>query len=429
MKNLLLKSIPLIILFIIGFAQNNSSILSSHQNLEWNIISEVPGGMNEIYFIDSTNGWVIGDYGEIYVTEDGGISWVSQISRTENKLRSICFIDDSIGFASGYNRTLIYTKNKGNTWTPIPLVSDSGTIYNSFCADTDHNIYFITNYGEVYCSEDSGTSWYNKYNFNIWGFNHIDFSNYPICFAKRGMIGSFYKSTDGGNSWVNLYTPSPLGSEIYFMNGDIGWAAEDWTLSSIWHDSLSVHITLNGGQTWVRQSTLPGIFLHNIKFVDTFEGWATQATKIYYSPDSSQSWFCQFDTDSIGYIKDIFFLNERNGWTLTSQGKIIKYGVPIQVSIDKSVNNYTDEYIIYQNYPNPFNPSTKISYSISNSGFVTLKIYDLLGKEVQTLVNEFQNTGLYAVDFNASDLSSGIYIYKFQVGNDFFETKKMLFLR
>lgn len=83
---------------------------------------------------------------------------------------------------------------------------------------------------------------------------------------------------------------------------------------------------------------------------------------------------------------------------------------------------------LLQNYPNPFNPSTKISYSIPNSDFVTLKIYDILGKEIQTLINEFQNNGTYSINFNGTKLSSGIYLYKLQLG-DFVEQKKMLLMQ
>jgi hypothetical protein len=89
----------------------------------------------------------------------------------------------------------------------------------------------------------------------------------------------------------------------------------------------------------------------------------------------------------------------------------------------------TTDYVLNQNYPNPFNPSTRISYSIRNSDFVVLKIYDVLGREIQTPVSEFQKTGTYSVRFDARELSSGIYFYKLQVGTDFLETKKMLLVR
>jgi hypothetical protein len=87
------------------------------------------------------------------------------------------------------------------------------------------------------------------------------------------------------------------------------------------------------------------------------------------------------------------------------------------------------EFQLSQNYPNPFNPTTKISYSIPKSGFVTLKIYDLLGKEVQTLVADFKAVGSYSLEIDAGELSSGIYFYRLQSADGFVATQKMLLLR
>ncbi len=85
-------------------------------------------------------------------------------------------------------------------------------------------------------------------------------------------------------------------------------------------------------------------------------------------------------------------------------------------------------YEISQNYPNPFNPATTINYQLPQTGFVTLKIYDILGKEVATLVNEQKNQGRYSVNFNASHLASGVYIYQLSV-NDYVSSKKMLLIK
>lgn len=86
------------------------------------------------------------------------------------------------------------------------------------------------------------------------------------------------------------------------------------------------------------------------------------------------------------------------------------------------------EYALYQNYPNPFNPTTTINYQIKEDGLVTLKIYDVLGSEVKTLVNEDKTKGRYAFNFNASDLASGVYIYQLRV-NDFVSSKKLMLLK
>jgi hypothetical protein len=79
--------------------------------------------------------------------------------------------------------------------------------------------------------------------------------------------------------------------------------------------------------------------------------------------------------------------------------------------IDSLINLVTTTPVIYslsQNYPNPFNPSTKIDYSLLKQSFVSIKIFDVLGREVKTLINEFKNTGYYSIEFNASELSSGV---------------------
>lgn len=88
-----------------------------------------------------------------------------------------------------------------------------------------------------------------------------------------------------------------------------------------------------------------------------------------------------------------------------------------------------EEFELYNNYPNPFNAKTKISYSIPQSGIVVLKIYNMLGREIHTLVNEFQPEGKYSFDFDARELSSGVYFYQLKVGNRFSETRKMLYIK
>ncbi|HMN25154.1 MAG TPA: T9SS type A sorting domain-containing protein [Ignavibacteriaceae bacterium] len=108
-----------------------------------------------------------------------------------------------------------------------------------------------------------------------------------------------------------------------------------------------------------------------------------------------------------------------------SVGTMVQGGLPYKIVSDQQNNVKPDKYSLNQNYPNPFNPSTIISYSIKEEGLVTLKVYDILGKEIATLVNENKPAGIYETEFNASQLPSGIYIYKIQAGS-FTDVKKML---
>ncbi|MBI5403004.1 MAG: T9SS type A sorting domain-containing protein [Ignavibacteriae bacterium] len=103
--------------------------------------------------------------------------------------------------------------------------------------------------------------------------------------------------------------------------------------------------------------------------------------------------------------------------------------------INKTGNEIPDKYSLSQNYPNPFNPTTNIKYQITDNKFVTLKVYDILGKEIATLVNEKLNAGEYVSEFNGSGLPSGVYFYRLSVEDplrqmvDFSETKKMLMIK
>jgi hypothetical protein len=100
-------------------------------------------------------------------------------------------------------------------------------------------------------------------------------------------------------------------------------------------------------------------------------------------------------------------------------------------SVKKNENIQITDFKLYQNYPNPFNPSTVISYQLSVNSYITLKIYDILGREVATLVDEYKEAGIYEVEFNVAQtisLCSGVYFYTIQAG-DYLETKKMILLR
>jgi len=103
------------------------------------------------------------------------------------------------------------------------------------------------------------------------------------------------------------------------------------------------------------------------------------------------------------------------------------------VDINNGNTELINDFYLYQNYPNPFNPTTKITYSIPVSGNVKIKIFDMTGREIKTLINDFRNTGSYDIEFNGSNLSSGVYFYKLDAtgkdGNDFVMTKRMILLK
>ena len=138
-------------------------------------------------------------------------------------------------------------------------------------------------------------------------------------------------------------------------------------------------------------------------------------------------------TSRTGEFTQVTFSNNVIGYIqYNSNGSQIVIGDPNSIGEESDFNNVPDTYELAQNYPNPFNPITKIRYSIPNVGSglaqTVLKVYDVLGNEVATLVDEFREAGSYEVEFDASSLSSGIYFYKLHSGS-FVEIKKMLLLK
>jgi hypothetical protein len=138
-----------------------------------------------------------------------------------------------------------------------------------------------------------------------------------------------------------------------------------------------------------------------------------------------------WDRDSLSIVVFV----QSTGSMTVYQSETIGYNDLAIVGVEDNGLNPT-QFILEQNYPNPFNPSTSINYSISASSFITLKVYNVLGKEITTLVNEEKPAGSYEVNFSAEDLTSGIYFYKLQVGDPesssgggFAETKKMVLLK
>ena len=113
-----------------------------------------------------------------------------------------------------------------------------------------------------------------------------------------------------------------------------------------------------------------------------------------------------------------------NPWSL----QLSKYSLPGITAVKEESSRIPEKFSLSQNYPNPFNPSTDISFSVPQSGEVTLKIYDLLGREVATLINKELNAGTYSTKFEAGNLASGVYIYRLSARN-FSSTKKMVLLK
>ena len=158
-------------------------------------------------------------------------------------------------------------------------------------------------------------------------------------------------------------------------------------------------------------------------------GTAVGETGIMFNTtDGGENWQVEFSPTKIDLLK-IKYSKKGNGIILGKEGVILgsKSGVISGFDFNEILTS-PKEFYLNQNYPNPFNPNTKIQFTINGIQLVSLKVFDLLGREVATLVNEEKSPGTYEVTWNALGLPSGVYFYQLRSGS-FVDTRKMLLLR
>ena len=171
-----------------------------------------------------------------------------------------------------------------------------------------------------------------------------------------------------------------------------------------------------------------------LSFRTASEGWSPLGFSgtMMYTLDSGESWSSIFSPDSIP-MHDVMFSDKRHGFMVGAEGRILKYNTAILDVKEHSSGSIPSNNHLLQNYPNPFNPKTDLRFGITQSGLVTLKIYNILGDEIATLVNENKEAGKYSIEWNAENVPSGLYFYRLSVernGIPFYnETKKMVLLK
>ena len=154
--------------------------------------------------------------------------------------------------------------------------------------------------------------------------------------------------------------------------------------------------------------------------------WVVQGSTIVYSSNNGVNWSNVYTSPHPNYTHITKSKTGSAMWAITSSGGI-SY-TPGSVGIKRISSEIPENYLLNQNFPNPFNPSTNIKYDLPKNSFVKLVVFDALGREVETLVNEKLNAGSYQVDWNASQYPSGVYFYSL-ITDGFNETKKMIMIK
>jgi hypothetical protein len=167
------------------------------------------------------------------------------------------------------------------------------------------------------------------------------------------------------------------------------------------------------------------LLYNNYNYVDSVLK-ADSLAKAFAGNTTSATYYAKMWELSKGFTTKLF-KDASHKLTCLIYSAWINAGSPVSVE-EESILQSPITFNLYQNYPNPFNPNTIIRYAIDSRQLIHLKVYDVLGDEIATLVDEYKSEGIYEVNFDANDLSSGVYFYKLVVGN-FVETKKMILLR
>lgn len=186
-----------------------------------------------------------------------------------------------------------------------------------------------------------------------------------------------------------------------------------------------LHKTVNGGVNWYDAGVVLGFStVASLEFTDSLTGYVGTPCNegtILHSLDGGETWTLQSSGTSETLL-DIFFTSPSNGYAVGTNGTILHY---TQLSNIKNPEGQNKSFYLMQNNPNPFQTKTNIKFTLHQSGFVNLKVYNLYGKMITSLLNEYQSAGEHSVVFDGSDLPSGIYFYRISIANKF-ETGKMI---
>jgi len=425
-------------------------------------------GLNTVYFLNAQTGFASGGF-NIYKTTNGGNSWLPKVLPDTTFIYSIRFLNQLTGYASGgrvknNNSSYQYifkTTNTGENW--IRVYNSSASFSQEFYYDIfpfENDVYvahggysdFYGSLGSVLKSTNGGTTISTMMSSIGLCFDNLSFINSLTGWVSGNFfsdtpvgIKNVYRTNNGGINWTLQYSDSlqNMGSSktrIQFINLNAGFGLYKK------HDKTCFIKTMNGGLTWdtatYQHQSCNALFFANENTGWIGGGWNNDSTVILRTTDSGNNWHIQ--KKGFFNILSIYFINNMTGWAVGSGGVIFKTITGGVTGIQNISSEIPSKYSLSQNYPNPFNPITKIKFDVaSNLSFpnvpigrrldwarnpVTIKVYDVMGREIQTLVNEKLQAGSYETTFDGSGLTSGVYFYRLMTDN-FTETKRMLMLK
>jgi len=380
--------------------------------------------------IDANTGFVAGDNQTIRKTTNGGLNW-STMSCPNLNYGRISFLNATTGIIAGTGNLMIQTYNGGVNWVVRFPVDEPGKVQYIDSV----NIYATGSYG-VMKSTNGGLSWF-----------YIDTSNYYLNFrsvyfinkdtgTSVGQHGLVKTTFNGGLSWTRRIVGLPVqfgDSTLYdviYTSALTGYACGNNGI---------VIKTTNGGINWIYKPIGNLCSLPRIYFSDSNNGTVVGYPCIWRTTNGGDNWLTQPypPNPSQEPLWGVYFVNSYLGWIVGFNGTILYTSNGGLTWTQPVSNEMPNIFKLEQNYPNPFNPSSVIKYAVPFESEVTIKVYDMQGQEVKTLVNQRLKAGLYEATFDGSGFASGVYFYTLnaqqngknsQTGN-FSERKKMVLIK
>lgn len=349
----------------------------------------------------------------------------------------------------------IYRNVEGN-WTIINAGMGVAFIWD--IEVTDYGYIFVATEKGVFLSTNNGVDW-SLVGLSGNDVRDLEFDSNGFLYAGTWGVGVF-KSEDDGTTWTELsdgLTNLAVNSLAITSNGDIfaatfgtGIAKLEhgtttwtqlansyfvvWTLAASQDDKVyagtygdGLHVSSDFGATWTKVGNSPATYIYSLVFDASDNLYVSSWTAGVYVLSSSESAANFQSVGMSGAGVSTVFVDKVNSslYVGTKSGQIYEY---VNATDIEEPADLPTEFALEQNYPNPFNPTTNIKFSVINTGNYSLKVYNILGEEVVTLINNQLNPGNYTVTFDASKLSSGIYIYHLS-GSNLNMVKKMMLMK
>lgn len=383
------------------------------------------------------------------LSTNGGISWNIYSTYWQYAKKIIVLPNDSkiqfiqVNGLDSKSNDAMKSIDGGISWQRITTGRSFPTTILEYYKGDPNIIYIGEGPASLKRSTDGGNSW-NYLNLPMGTFlNSLGLSSHNKDLFFVGFVDGIFRTTDFGNTWdgISLGFDMDYGTSIVInpQNDSIVYISlkllTDTIKSGVYrsNDLGNTFVKLNKNLFGDDNKNINTVLIDPLKSNNVFFSKAALNSKaIFKSEDDGNVW----EPIDVGLPDTLriepLYLNKKENTLFAGaistpriKSGIYRYSNIVNAVLSK--NSFID-FIVFQNYPNPFNPTTHISYDLPASRKVSLKVYDVLGKEVMTLVNKHQESGRYDVEFDASGLSSGMYIYKLTSGT-FSQVRKMMFVK